>query len=121
MDDSLSSFNLTNYRVHPSREDHYIFFFQRDDTADSFEEMLKENGHFYQRDKEDDEEREIQRHLFAIKRHELEYVKKLNYTAIGTHRTNFISDPIIRWGLFAIFALAMGMAVWGFIVTNLAE
>jgi len=114
MDDALQSFNLTNYRPHPTSDRHVVFFFKDLTTADEFEGLLKKEGIGYERDEEEGDEGQV-RYLFGVRRHELEAAKTLNYTAIGLHRKSFISDPIIKWVTILIFFIALAMALIGFI------
>jgi hypothetical protein len=88
------------------------------EAADAFEDFLKNDVLFYERDSDYDDVKLVTTHLFATKRKDFDAVKKHSYTALGLHRKQFISDPIIKWGMLIIFLIAIGLAVWGFIVTN---
>lgn len=119
MSDVLQSFNLTNYRDHPESERHVVFFFMDTETADTFEHLLMENGHEYERDIEGSNSAENEgRHLFAVKRYRLDAIRSLNYTAIGMHRKPIINDPIIKWLVLIVFFTALAVAVIGFVVSG---
>lgn len=105
----MSLVNLTNYRDHPSNRAYIVFFFNRKEVADTFEELLLINVVDFERAQED-EGRE--RHFFGIKKNEFPTAEKLNYQALGKHRRRFIPQLYLRLAIlfFTLFVLALAIA-----------
>jgi hypothetical protein len=108
---------LLNFHEHPQHHNYYIFSFKIPQQADFFEEKLKLNNLFFERN--DDIEEEEQVFYFAVKRTDLEKVKQINYLSLGKYRKPFISDPALRYSVLFIFFILMGLMISGMIVTGM--
>lgn len=106
----MSLVNLTNYRDHPTNGSYVVFFFQRDEVADSFEEMLLINAVDFQRDREEEGQR---RHLFGVRKTEFKKAEALNYQAMGRHRSPFIPNKIFRYFVLFFTLIILALAVLG--------
>lgn len=104
----MSLVNLTNYRDHPTNPSYVVFFFNRKEVADTFEELLLINAIDFERAKED-EGRE--RHLFGVRKVEFSAAERLNYDALGRHRNRFIPQKFLRMAIlmFTLFLLILAL------------
>ena len=108
-----SLIQLKNYRPHPSDRKYFVFIYHDYKMTCSFEDGLTEEGLFFEKDVT--ENGPNKRWLYAVKKRDLEAVKKWNNLAIGLHRKPFIADPILRYFVIGISIVLMALAVIGFI------
>ncbi len=106
----MSLLNLTNYNDHPTNRAYVVFFFSRKEVADTFEELLLINAIDFVRDQEDEG---VKRHLFGVLKTEFPKAEKLNYQALGKHRSRFIGNLYVRLAILVITLLMVAIAVTG--------
>jgi len=99
MDKAFEAFNLTNYREHPENPRYVVFFFKDEIKANYFEQKLKENGFWFERDitKRKDES---DLHLFGVRKNDYEKVLQINFDTVGKFRGRSI--PGKYTGLFVL-------------------
>jgi hypothetical protein len=90
-----------------------IFIYHDYNMACTFEDGLLESSLFFEKDVT--ESGPNKKWLYAVKKIDLEAVKRWNNIAIGTHRKPFISDPILRYFVIAISLGVMTLALIGFL------
>ena len=108
-----SLIQLNNYRPHPTNSKYLIFIYHDYNMACNFEDELSEKELYFEKDVS--ENGPNKRWLYAVKKRDLESVKRCNNIAIGTHRKPFISDPILRYFVIALSVGLMTLALIGFI------
>jgi hypothetical protein len=87
-----------------------VYFFKREGSALYFKELLENKGLWYEHhfDEEDS------KHYFAIKRTDEQLARNLNLLAIGKHRPNMISNPILKYTLIIVCFGILVLAIIGF-------
>ena len=93
-----------------------IFIYHDYRMACLFEDKLSEAKLFFEKDVTEDGNNK--RWLYAVKKLDMDEVKKMNHLAIGTYRKPFISDPVLRYFVIGISVLVMALAVIGSIKTR---
>lgn len=117
MDHLKIPFNITNQIEHPDRPNYLVFHFKEEIKAHEFEEALKSENLFYERGEQEENDGSI-RHLFGVRKSDVELVEKLNYTVIGNHREPFIKDKGTRWFILGFGILLGILAILGAILSK---
>lgn len=107
---------VTNYQNHPTNDFYKVFFFYKNEQADFFESLLKEQNIFFERDLSEKNNEPI--HLFGIKKKDLKVVYKINDAAIGAFRNKIISNKYARYAVIAFGIIVVALAVAGYIKTH---
>ena len=95
---------LVNYTKHPSNNDYIVFRFPDKERADSFEENLKRENMWYERDEESSKQRTY--HLFGLHKSDFKKAQKMNYAVEGKHKKPLIPVAGLRY-LVVLFGLLM--------------
>lgn len=111
-----SLIQLNNYRPHPSDRKYMVFVYHDYRMACLFEDKLTESDLFFEKDVTEDGANK--KWLYAVRKIDMDQVKKMNNLAIGTYRKPFIADPILRYVVIGISVLLMALAVIGYIKTS---
>ncbi len=104
----MALLNLTNFDDHPTEPHWMVFRFGDRELADEFLEGLRSASIPYEADLED-----AGPHLVGVKQRHRESAIRINYTVLGRHRTPFVGDRTLRWGLLGLFLLLLALAVMG--------
>jgi len=112
--DFEEALDFTNFRNHPSDRSYVVFHYSKKPQADYFEHMLVESKFFFERHEEVRSGKGTT-YYFAVKRVNLDAISHLNNLAIGRYRKRFIPDNIMRWVVIVISAIAVGLAVVGYL------
>jgi len=108
--------NLTNYNEHPSRKYYTIFHFYKTERAHYFEELLKENDIWFERETEEEPDKIT--YFFGVKNTDLKQVEKLNYLVSAKYRSPIIANKAIKWSLYAFTAILLVLALLGYLNTK---
>lgn len=92
-----------------------VLFFDHRKQADLFESLLVQYDIFFERDLD---ERKSFFVYYAVKKIDFENVKILNDEAKSKIRKPFIPDNFLRYTVLALFFIAFGLAVAGYIAAN---
>ncbi|MCT4582376.1 MAG: hypothetical protein N4A35_13260 [Flavobacteriales bacterium] len=106
---------VTNHQTHPTNKNYKVFFFYIEEQADYFESLLKEKGIWFERDLE--ENRGKQMHLFGIKMTNLREVDQLNYLAIGKYRKPIFQNKYIRYGVVIFGLIIFILGIIGYLLS----
>jgi hypothetical protein len=106
---------LVNIKDHPTNSKKRVFFFRENEHAAYFEELLKAEGFYYEKQIDVEGDQTI---YFGVKSSDFEKVKKLNYLTLGHFRKPFIPDRGFRYLLIAISILILGLAISGAILSD---
>lgn len=117
MDHLKIPFNITNQIDHPTRQNYLVFHFKDEAQANAFEEKLKASNLFFERGLQDDENGVV-RHLFGVRKSDVDEVEKINYTILGQNRTPFIKDKSARWFIIGFGLLMIILAFLGAILSK---
>jgi hypothetical protein len=107
--------HLVNIKDHPTNSKKRVFFFTEKEKADYFEELLKAEGYYYEKQIDHEGDQTI---YYGVKSSDFEKVKKLNYLTIGHFRSPFIPDKGFRYFLIAISIIILGLAISGAILSD---
>lgn len=101
---SLQSFDLTNWRKHPTRSGYEVFFYKTVEEGNFLQNLLIEEKIFFEKfvDEEEDHSRKV---MIAVKIGDVPRVQKLNNLVIGKYRKPFIPFKGLRYSLAAFFLL----------------
>lgn len=105
--------NLTNYDDHPEEPTWIVFRFAESHIAQEFIAELDREGLKHEHDQNGGPP-----FLVGVKQHHREIAVRLNYLVLGRHRTPFMGDPVLRWSVFILVALAVALAVAGVVMSN---
>lgn len=99
---SLQSFDLTNWRKHPTRKGYEVFFYKTIEEGNFLENLLIEEKIFFEKfiDEEQDHDRKV---MIAVKTGDTPRVQKLNHLVLGKYRKPFIPFKGLRFALVALF------------------
>jgi hypothetical protein len=100
--------NLTNFEEHPSEPDWIVFRFGTKGMAVEFVKELEREGLKHERDEGDGPP-----FLVGARSSQRDAAVRLNYLVLGRHRRPFIADGWLRYGLFALVALLIALALAG--------
>ena len=106
---------LVNIKDHPTNSKKRVFFFKEKVQADYFEDLLKSNDFFYEKQIDVEGDQTI---YFGVRSNDFEKVKKLNYLTIGNFRKPFIPDKGFRYLLILISLIILGLAISGAILSD---
>jgi hypothetical protein len=109
MDKAFEAFNITNYREHPDNPRYMVFFFKKEHEAAYFEQRLKDEGFWYERDITERKDGSPL-HLFGVKRLDYEAVLKINFDTSGRFRGRSIPG---KWTGIVILTITLAMVVIG--------
>ena len=103
----MSSFNLTNWKEHPTDSRYFIFRFNKVELAENFEQRLKTERVEYHAHEEDGQ------FMFAVISNDLQKARKLNYLVMAEHREPMIANGFLRWALVLFVIAAVTIAFIG--------
>jgi len=106
---------FVNIKDHPTNSKKRVFFFKDKVQADHFENLLKKQSFFYEKQIDVEGDQTI---YFGIKSRDFDKVKKLNYLTLGHFRKPFIPDKGFRYLLIAISLFILGLAISGAILSD---
>ncbi|MBK8497467.1 MAG: hypothetical protein IPL52_01295 [Flavobacteriales bacterium] len=106
-------FELTNYSDHPEEPTWIVFRFAQAHIAQEFIVELEREGVKHERD-----ENGGPPFLVGVKQHHRERAVRINYSVLGRHRKPFMGDPVLRWSVFVLVALAVVLAVAGMVMSK---
>lgn len=112
MDHLRIPFNITNQIDHPTRPNYLVFHFKKEESANEFENELKKGGFFYERAIQDEVDGSV-RHLFGVRKSDLEKIEIINYAIIGKYREPFIKDKTARYAIVGFGILLVILAILG--------
>ncbi len=98
---SLQSFDLTNWRKHPTRKGYEVFFYKTAEEGNFLENLLVEEKIFFE--KFIDEEDHSRKVMIAVKIGDVPRVQKLNNLVLAKYRKPFIPFKGLRFALVALF------------------
>lgn len=110
MDAGLEHFDmgLVNYRQHPTNVNYIVYRFKDVKRADTFEELLKKEGLWYERSNPDEDEKEL--YMFAIEKKYFKKTQRLNFITESKHKKFLIPMKGLRYFfvllMLGIFTLA---------------
>jgi len=104
-----------NIKDHPTNIRKRVFYFRESEKADYFEELLKAEGLFYEKQVDVEGDQTI---YFGVKSSDFGKVKKLNYLTIGHFRKPFIPDKGFRYALIIISILILALAISGALLSD---
>ena len=104
-----------NIKDHPTNNKKRVFYYKDAAQADYFENLLKENAHYYEKQIDVEGDQTI---YFGIRSSDFEKVKKLNYLTIGHFRKPFIPDKGFRYILIIISLIILALAISGAILSD---
>jgi hypothetical protein len=106
-------FNITNSYEHPTRPGHTIFRFYEKKRADLFTELLNEGDIWFESEIHEEDGKTT--YFYGIKNRDLKIVNRKNYLVNAKFRRALIPNIYFRWGVIAIAAIAIGLAIIGYI------
>ncbi len=105
-------FNITNYTEHPTRPGYYVFKFRQKNRSDYFEELLKNEGIWYELSI-DDEDLENHLFLFGVKLNDYQKAINANYLVSGKFRKKTISNSYVRLIVYIVAIGIISLAIIG--------
>jgi hypothetical protein len=115
MDQLKIPFNITNQIEHPTRQNYLVFHFKDEEKANAFEKALADAKLFYERGMQEEDDDSV-RHLFGVRKSDVDEVEKINYTILGKGRAKLIKDKGARWFILGFGLLMIILAVIGAIM-----
>lgn len=114
---SLQSFDLTNWRKHPTRNGYEVFFYKTVEEGNFLENLLVEEKIFFEKfiDNEQDHSRKV---MIAVKTGDVPRVRKLNNLVLGKYRKPFIPFKGLRYALVAFFFLIFTLILLSVVYNN---
>ncbi len=112
MDHLRIPFNITNQIEHPTRPNYLVFHFKKEESANEFEKELKNGNFFYERATQDEDDGSV-RHLFGVRKSDLNEIEVINYAIIGKYREPFIKDKKVRYAVVGFGILLVILAILG--------
>lgn len=106
------AFDFTNWRTHPTRRNYRVFFFKTQHESTCFEQLLIEQKIWFEKDEEENSLNG--RYMFAIKKDDLEKVKRLNNLTIGRYRKPFMANKVFRFTVMLVSLVVVVLALLGF-------
>ncbi|MBD99053.1 MAG: hypothetical protein CMO34_04345 [Verrucomicrobia bacterium] len=104
-----------NFQEHPTNIRKKVFFFEEEEHARHFEDLLQKESIRFEKQIDHQEDRKI---YFGVSLADFEKVKKLNYITIGKYRQKFIPDTALRWFVIGISILVLIMALIGLLLST---
>jgi len=111
------TFDFTNWRNHPTQKSYLVFFFKTKEESNYFENLLIEHQIWFEKDIHISDKNQ-KKFLFGIRKDDLNQVKNLNNLTSARFRQKFISSPPLRWIVFTIAFIVLGLAILGAIVSK---
>ncbi len=112
MDHLKIPFNITNQIDHPTRPNYLVFHFKKEESANEFENELKKGNFFYERAAQDENDGSV-RHLFGVRKSDLNEIEVINYAIIGKYREPLIKDKTARYVIVGFGFLLVILAILG--------
>ncbi len=114
---SLQSFDLTNWRKHPTRKGYDVFFYKTVEEGNFLENLLIEEKIFFEKfiDEEEDHSRKV---MVAIRTGDTPRVQKLNNIVLGKYRKPFIPYKSLRLTLAVFFFFIFTLLALSVIFNN---
>lgn len=106
-------FNITNFSEHPTRPGHTIFRFYEKERADFFNDLLNEEGLWFENNTHEEGNRTI--YFFGVKNRDLKVINQKNYLVNAKFRRPFIPNNFLRWAIFTFAMLTIFLAIMGYI------
>jgi|OM-RGC.v1.028826517 hypothetical protein len=108
--------NFTNKRAHPTNPRMVVFRHAVKEQAEYFAELLVENSVDFEA--QVDEDHDLKPMYFGVSKKHEKLAGHLNYVALGKNRAKFVDSAPIRWIMFFITALFVGLALVGAVLSN---
>lgn len=109
----------TNWYLHPADNRYYVFEFRDVSLADEYEGRLQAGGVGFEREdplsQGDSSAGEEVVHRFGVHRKDFKDALRLNHLLHGEHRSPFIPHAGLRWGMLAVTAGVVMLALWGWL------
>ena len=120
----IGGLGLVNYKDHPADNRYKIFNFNSIDEATYFQNLLTENGIWFERDEEEVDslsalhftlkhqpDKKGIMYLFAVNQRDFDKVQKLNFIVTAKFREFTIKNSFLRWVLVLFFLTVLGFAI----------
>lgn len=104
----------TNWYTHPADNRYYVFEFHESAHAEEFARDLKGAGIGFERGNA--EGPAVDGGLFGVHRKDFKEALRLNHLLHGRHRTPFIPQASLRWGVLIFTAAVVALALIGWMV-----
>ena len=104
---------LVNYNEHPTNKRYKVFNFHSLKEADRFEELLRENQIWFERDRGDIKERAI--YLFGIAQKDFSKVQRLNFKVSSEFKGRMIKSKFWRYTLVVFFFSVIALGLIGYL------
>ena len=93
----ITDLGLVYYVQHPTNPKYVVFRFADKDRADDFENALKLNDIWFEKNQESGRTRIF--YLFGVHRRDFKQAQALNFAVEGKHRSFIIKSTFFRWFL----------------------
>ncbi|MBL1278644.1 MAG: hypothetical protein COA33_000085 [Fluviicola sp.] len=112
VDHTIIDLGFVNYVQHPTNPNYIVYRFADINRANSFEEALKEQSIWFEKDSEQKRSKEY--FLFGIHKRDYKKTEKINYSVEAKHKKPFIPTKFLRYGLMLFSATVMLLAIIGY-------
>jgi len=117
MSEDEGLFQLTNYRDHPSNNLYKVFFFNDEQRAKHFENLLNEKKIPYESDTE--EYKDAPLYLYGISKTHLSEALDCNFLTMAKFRKPLLgANKWFRYGLVIFSIVLLAIAVTGYILSD---
>jgi hypothetical protein len=103
---------LVNYRQHPTNVNFMVYRFKDIDRANTFEELLKIEGLWYERADPMEDEPPI--YLFAVEKKHFQKTQKINFTTEARHKKFLIANNPMRYLFVFVMLGILTLATLGY-------
>lgn len=128
----IGTMGLVNYKDHPTDNRYKVFNFNSVEEAEMFEAQLVESNVWFEKDEEvvenkatiqftlDPEGEKFHKtYLFAVEQRDFDKAQKFNFNVSAKYRKPFIKYNLFKIVLLLFFFAFLGLAIFGYIKTNL--
>ena len=110
--DHAIDLGLVNYVQHPSNSNYVVFRFKDQKRANMFEEELKTESIWYEKDT--DEKRSRIYTLFGVHKKDFKRIEKINFKVEAKHKKPLIPFRLLRYTVMIIGFSVLILAVIGY-------
>jgi hypothetical protein len=107
----MAILNITNFEDHPNEPLWMVFRFATEDMAKEYVDGLEAAAIRYEMDDSGSAP-----YLVGVRQKDREAAVRINYVVLGRHRSPFIADRTLRWGVIGLVAVLALLVIIGMIL-----